>query len=448
MFLSDHPLNAWWLQGIALVPWLFGLAWLRPGPGLGALSGFTLGVATTAPLLLALEFPLLLGGALGLYLSALWMLMGLLLSRVQRWGPLWTAAGTGAVMVIVEWLDVSLIPVWGTAQCFARVWSACPFIIQLASLTGMLGLVFCLAALQALVARLLLRFEARTLLAAIGLVLGVAAVDLTLWIGAPTAAMGVAAVGWTTDQLPQGWNTPPMSVIENRIAPGLAAASRSGAELVVTPEVGLRLDAETREPTRAALAKLARAHGLWLAIGVWDAASDTNRIWFFDRQGKLAAEYLKTHLIYSLEEYTPGDGRIPLLDLGGLILCGMICQDDNFTDLSRSCGRSGAGLVAVPTNDWAQVRAYHLENAAFRAVESRYGIVRAASNGVSAIIDARGRVLTRMDHFAQGPGVVTCRLPIYDRPSLYNPAGDWPMLGLGLLLLAAGWFRRRRPGGD
>jgi len=444
LFLSDQPFDAWWLQLVALVPWLVGLSWLRPGLALGALSGFVLGACYTAGLLLALDFPLLLGGALGLYLSILWLLMGLVLSRVLRWSPLWAAAGAGAVAVLVEWLDVSLIPIWGSAQCFARVWSACPFAVQFVSATGMLGLVFFLAALQALVARLLIRFELRCALAAAGLVAAAAAADVALWVGPPSAAIGVAAVGWTSGHLPQGQQTPPATVIAERIGPGLAEALRSGAELVITPEVGLRVDAATRGPTRAALARLARRYGVWLAIGVWDAPKATNRIWFFDPRGKLRSSYVKTHLIYSLEDYTEGDGSIPILELGGLVLCGMICQDDNFTDLSRACGLAGADLVAVPTNDWAQVREYHLENAVFRAVESRYGIVRAASNGISAIVDARGRVLARMDHFARGPGVITARLPVFDRFSLYNHTGDWPMLGLGLVLLAAGWIRRRQ----
>jgi len=56
----------------------------------------------------------------------------------------------------------------------------------------------------------------------------------------------------------------------------------------------------------------------------------------------------------------------------------MICQDDNFTDLARGYGRLGVPLLAVPTNDWPAIRAFHLQSSAFRAIENGYAIARAA----------------------------------------------------------------------
>ena len=95
--------------------------------------------------------------------------------------------------------------------------------------------------------------------------------------------------------------------------------------------------------------------------------------------------------------------------------------------------------MAVPTNDWRQVRHYHLENSRFRAVDGRYAVVRAATNGWSAIITARGEVLVRVDHFERGPAVLVVDLPLYPPGSIYARTGDWIVvlpcaLWLGVLI--------------
>jgi hypothetical protein len=76
----------------------------------------------------------------------------------------------------------------------------------------------------------------------------------------------------------------------------------------------------------------------------------------------------------------------------------MICHDDNYTDISRRYGAKSAGIVVVPTNDWAHVRKAHFQNSIHRAIESRFAIVRAASYGISAIISPTGKRLAVSDH--------------------------------------------------
>jgi apolipoprotein N-acyltransferase len=103
----------------------------------------------------------------------------------------------------------------------------------------------------------------------------------------------------------------------------------------------------------------------------------------------------------------------------------MICQDDNFTDLARGYGRTGVALVAVPTNDWREVKDYHAENSPMRALENGYGVVRAASGGVSEIVSPSGEVLARRDHLLEGSGVVVADLPVARAGTPYSAAGDW-----------------------
>jgi apolipoprotein N-acyltransferase len=281
-----------------------------------------------------------------------------------------------------------------------------------------------------------------------------------LKIREPDGALRVAAMGWLDKDLPRGRQTPPSEVLKT-YHPLLLKAVRREARLVVSPETGFRLAGEAKKRTLAELSALARRHRVTLAVGYFDRDRNDNRIAFFGPDGKPLGEYVKTHLIPMIERYKAGAGE-PVHFLGPSMrpvegarprrvrVGGMICQDDNFTELSRRYGALRVEVMVVPTNDWAQVRNYHLENSIFRAVESRYAVVRGASNGISAIIDPSGRVLARTDHFHDGPQVIVTDVPIDSTgPTVYSRWGDWIAI-LALLGLVAAFpaLRRcRRPAG-
>ncbi len=471
LFGSDYPIHAWPLQGVALVPWLLALVRLRPGVWTGLGAGACLGLGYTVPLSMALSFPLLLGVGLALYLTVLWALLLAGAAYLVRGSPLLAAVSVGALAVVLEWVDMSLVPVWGTAQIFTRVWSASPWAIQMVSVTGVTGLVFVVVTGQALVATALIRVDARrrAVVALAVFVALVAAGNTALWPSTPRRTVRVAAVGWTAKDLPRGHLTHWQLLFDTVYLRLVRRAAARGARLIVSPEVGFRVPPFSRQTFEKRLAATAREYRVWLAVGFFDYAVNRNQLLFVDPGGRMRGEYSKTHLIRKMERYNPGSGKLVTVDVKadlqgpdlqgpglkgpglkgpGFRLGGMICQDDNFTDLARGYGRRGVEVMAVPTNDWRQVRNYHLENSLFRAVENRYAIVRAASNGVSVIVSARGEVLARRDHFAEGAGALVVDLPIYKPGSIYARAGDW-LVALSLLLLVFGqiWTWRRRSRG-
>ncbi len=450
LFLSDFPVHAWPLQAVALVPWL--LALVRCSGWWAALCGLTLGAAFVGPLAVWLEFPAAMAAGLGVYLAALWALMSVGL----RWAlllprPLVGALAAGAVAVAVEWVDCTVVPVWGTAQIFVRVWTASPWAVQLASLAGVFGLVFVVVTGQALVVQLV-RWPAhrrRLAVALAVLVLLVGGWTLARLGQQPTTTLRVAAAGWTWGDLDRTHARGNNALLTNLVTPLVKSAARRGAKLVVFPEVSFWVKAHQRAPLLAALGALAREHQVMLVIGYFDRQRNDNRAAFIDAEGAPRGEYVKTHLIPFFEDYVAGSGDPVVVTAGGLRLGAMICQDDNFTDLARAYGLRAAQIMAVPTNDWEQVRHYHLENSIFRAVENDYGVVRGASNGISAIISPRGEVLQRMDHFQRGPGVVVADLPLFAGAAPYSHAGDWLVwVCLALVaILAAVWWRRYRSRG-
>ena len=73
----------------------------------------------------------------------------------------------------------------------------------------------------------------------------------------------------------------------------------------------------------------------------------------------------------------------------------------------------------------------HLASARTRTVEEGLPMVRVANNGISAVIDATGRVRARINLDAIGYADVA--LPAPAEPTLYSRAGDWSLVALLLL---------------
>jgi apolipoprotein N-acyltransferase len=76
----------------------------------------------------------------------------------------------------------------------------------------------------------------------------------------------------------------------------------------------------------------------------------------------------------------------------------------------------------------------HLASARLRAVEEGLPMFRAANTGVSAVIDAYGRVLAALD--MQREGVIDHRIPAAREPTPYGRWGDGALVVL--LLVATG----------
>jgi apolipoprotein N-acyltransferase len=77
----------------------------------------------------------------------------------------------------------------------------------------------------------------------------------------------------------------------------------------------------------------------------------------------------------------------------------------------------------------------HLAQARLRAIEQGLPLIRAANTGISAIIDAYGRIETQLPLGAEG--VLDGKLPASLPAPFYARAGDFILTGLMVLLLLA-----------
>ncbi|MFL5413687.1 MAG: nitrilase-related carbon-nitrogen hydrolase, partial [Myxococcales bacterium] len=109
-------------------------------------------------------------------------------------------------------------------------------------------------------------------------------------------------------------------------------------------------------------------------------------------------------------------------------------------------GRAHA-LVNLTNDSWYGAwheQIQHLMLAAVRTIEHRRWLVRATSTGISAFVDASGRVLQSIEKDLRGISIRD--VPMLTGSTPYEALGEWPGW-LSLLVLA--WigvreFRRRR----
>jgi apolipoprotein N-acyltransferase len=133
--------------------------------------------------------------------------------------------------------------------------------------------------------------------------------------------------------------------------------------------------------------------------------------------------------------FTTGVVPRPLMALpGSPAFAPLICYEAIFPRAIIQ-GDTRPGYLLNVTNDgWfgnTTGPRQHLHQARVRAVEEGLPLLRVANNGISAVIDARGRVLHRLD--LDVVGVIDARVPPAGAPTPYSRFGD---LWFALMLLS------------
>lgn len=241
----------------------------------------------------------------------------------------------------------------------------------------------------------------------------------------------------------------------------------NGVQLIVWPEAAMPFVPLRYPPALAAIGRMLPA-GAHLAAGALRIEDETdaagglrrrvfNSLLVFGAGGSLVQAYDKIHLV-PFGEYLPlqaaleaigleqlsrlrggfaaGIAPRPLLEVPGLPKLGpLVCYEAIFPATIVQGTTRPAALVNVTNDGWfgnTTGPRQHLHQARVRAVEEGLPILRAANNGISAIIDGHGQVLGSLGMNAVG--TIDGTLPQALPPPVYSRFGDW--LFLAMLLIA------------
>jgi apolipoprotein N-acyltransferase len=178
--------------------------------------------------------------------------------------------------------------------------------------------------------------------------------------------------------------------------------------------------------------------------------------------GRVAAVYDKSHLVpfgeylplYQVLEplgitkitggsggYSEGPGVRTITVPGTPSFGPLICYETIFPGVVVEPGKRPHWLVSLTDDSWfgPWVGPYqHLAIAKVRAVEEGLPIVRAASTGVSAVIDPYGRVVASLG--LDQIGIVDAALPGEIESTIYSFVGDAIFVAMLIVLTVAGLF--------
>jgi apolipoprotein N-acyltransferase len=145
-------------------------------------------------------------------------------------------------------------------------------------------------------------------------------------------------------------------------------------------------------------------------------------------------------------DFTPGPTDQPPLPAAGLLLGATVCYEDAYGSLMLDDLPAADALVNVTNDAWfghSSARYQHLQIARMRALEEGRYLVRAANDGISAIIGPHGEVVARAAEFR--PVVLVSKLTPEGGLTPYARVGNWLIVVLGAAALAYGlWVRNDR----
>lgn len=248
-----------------------------------------------------------------------------------------------------------------------------------------------------------------------------------------------------------------------RYADAVAAGTQRVPDLVVWPENALDVDPLTDPDLARRIEALVQRLGAPILVGgILDGLTDTTAynagiVWDADGPGE---GYVKRKLV-PYGEYVPfrrelGD-LVPRIDrdiprdmlpgrragdlqAGSLVVGDTICWDIAYDGIVREAVHGGAEVLVVQTSNASftgtSQPAQQFKISRLRAIETGRAAVVPSTNGISGIVDARGRVVAEAPR--EQPATLVADVGTATGQTPATRAGRWPAAGLAILGLL-GW---------
>jgi apolipoprotein N-acyltransferase len=457
LFMGTGLYPVWWLAWFAPLPVL--LLAPRVGRwgafGAVALAWFLGSLNMWRYLLTAIELPPVLVLILSVVPACMFGLAVLVFRGFVVRGAVWRGAiAFPAFWVTFEYLNNVTSP-HGTFPNIGYTQMDFLPLVQVASLTGIWGIGFCLLLFPATIAAVVSRqgsARQRTRLGVTVAVFLAAVLGYGGWrlIAAPAAGssvkVGLMATG-TGTTFPHD-DGAALELLRDYAGKSESMASQ-GIDVIVLPEKIALLSDNATSLADAFFTDAASQAGASVVVGLdrGTVAKRLNEARLYAADGTLAATYDKHHMVPGFEDADQPGTTITVLDHPTGVWGMQICKDMDFPALSREYGAKRVGLLLVPAWDFTLDAWLHDRMAVLRGVESGFTIARAANQGLLTVSDDRGRILAQQDAATVPFASLVATAPVRHDDTLYTRFGDWfawlNVATLGLLLAGAAIGRRR-----
>lgn len=486
--LSFPKSNLSFLAWVSLIPFLFVLA--NKTPKQSFILGLIAGLSFNAILIywipdvpahygnLSIGMSFLIYFVFVLYLSLFWASFSFCFAKIRGAYPKLIFLLAPFLWIGFEYILTHLLTgfPWGLLgySQYKNLW-----FLQLASVTGIYGLSFVLVLFQSLFVYSMIRRRRASFFVAVVFV-----IIIHLW-------------GWLSMK-----NTPSMenafgaSVIQGNVSSDIYwdqisdqqkrdffqqhinlsySAHTKDSNLIIWPEFTVPLCFSCSygiyTEFKERLLAFVEETGSTLLLGTNETAVSQQDIFYYNtalclNPDKSMSLYYKMHLVpfgeytpykkvfffiekmtHAIGDVTPGKEHI-LHAYEGKKFGSPICYEIIFPNLVRKFVKKGADFLVTITNDgWygkSSAPYQHFAIAVVRAVENRRYLLRAATTGVSGIVDPYGRILARSEMMTQT--CLTEKIVPMKKQTIYTRWGDFfALLGLtlGLIFLILGMIIKK-----
>jgi len=159
-----------------------------------------------------------------------------------------------------------------------------------------------------------------------------------------------------------------------------------------------------------------------------------NNTWVISDQGKLIADYQKVNLFEGevLDGCRPGN-KIEIFRADTLNEGVAICKDLDFQKYILNYSRKNPAVLYVPAWDFIKDGWLHSRMAIMRSVEGGFAMARNARQGRLTINDWRGKIIAETNSESGANTSLIGDLTFSTHPTIYSKTGDW----FGILNLLA-----------
>lgn len=297
-------------------------------------------------------------------------------------------------------------------------------------------------------------------------------VTLVLWI----AGYALNTYSWTTasgnpvkvsliqGNIPQELKWQPSQVAESLNIYSKLTQQHIDSQIIVWPEAAITFLPDEAQAYLTGLNQFLKKNKVTLLTGI-PMANDKHAYNGMLALGSGSGNYRKKHLVpfgefmpfrfilnwldaylqIPMSDFSSGPRYQPLINANGLPIAAYICYEIAYPTEVLDSLPQGQLLVTISDDSWfghSFALPQHLQIAQMRALETGRYLLMGTNNGLTAIINPKGKIIASIPPFEQG--VLTGMVYAMQGATPWVATGILPLLGIMVLLLATAWILQRR----
>lgn len=200
-----------------------------------------------------------------------------------------------------------------------------------------------------------------------------------------------------------------------------------GAELVVPPERAINITKEAAADIIKILSNVAKQNDVFIITGYTNFRNEKERnsALVIDTAGNVFTDYNKVHLAKGMEDqFSPGK-EIALFKHNEVQTGTAICKELDFTNYINKYGANNVVFLTIPAWDFVTDDWLHSRMAVLRGVENGFSELRTVRQGRLIISDYFGRVTYEASGFDGKIATLLGKVSLQKRNTIYTRFGNW-----------------------